>query len=83
MNVNLKLSGLYSSLFVIRFSLIFQKKLVGGIIEKSPYFLFMIRMCHSPLPDWIAVAGELALGADMGAPQDSRKGILAINSNSN
>ena len=39
--------------------------------------------CHSPLPDWIADAGELALGVDMGAPQDSRKGILAINSNSN
>ena len=30
MNVNLKLSGLYSSLFVIRFSLIFQKKFGGG-----------------------------------------------------
>ena len=30
MNVTLKLSGLYSSLFVIRFSLIFQKKLVVG-----------------------------------------------------
>ena len=30
MNVNLKLSGLYSSLFVIRFSLIFQKKIGGG-----------------------------------------------------
>ena len=40
-------------------------------------------MCHSPLPDWIADAGELALGVDMGAPQDSRRGILAINSNSN
>ena len=40
-------------------------------------------ICHSPLPDWIADAGELVLGADMGAPQDSRKGILAINSNSN
>ena len=39
--------------------------------------------CHSPLPDWIADAGELVLGADMGAPQDSRKGILVINSNSN
>ena len=39
--------------------------------------------CHSPLPVWIADAGELALGADMGAPQDSRKGVLAINSNSN
>ena len=39
--------------------------------------------CHSPLPDWIADAGELALGVDMGAPQDSRRGILAINSNSN
>ena len=41
MNVNLKLSGLYSSLFVIRFSLIFQKKLVvggGGETEKSRYF---------------------------------------------
>ena len=30
MNVNLKLSGLYSSLFVIRFSLIFQKDFGGG-----------------------------------------------------
>ena len=30
MNVNLKLSGLYSSLFVIRFSIIFQKKIGGG-----------------------------------------------------
>ena len=30
MNVNLKLSGLYSSRFVIRFSLIFQKKIGGG-----------------------------------------------------
>ena len=39
--------------------------------------------CHSPLPDWIADAGELVLGVDMGAPQDSRRGILAINSNSN
>ena len=37
MNVNLKLSGLYSSLFVILFSLIFQKNLVvvGGGTEKS------------------------------------------------
>ena len=42
-----------------------------------------LRLCHSPLPDWIADAGELALGVDMGAPQDSRRGILAINSNSN
>ena len=39
--------------------------------------------CHSPLPDWIADAGQLAWGVDMGAPQDSRRGILAINSNSN
>ena len=39
--------------------------------------------CHSPLPDWIADAGELVLGVDMGAPQDSRRGILVINSNSN
>ena len=30
MNVNLKHSGLYSSLLFIRFSLIFQKKIFGG-----------------------------------------------------
>ena len=35
MNVNLKLSGLYSNLFVIIFSLIFQKNLVVGGTEKS------------------------------------------------
>ena len=40
MNVNLKLCDLYSSLFVIRFSLIFQKKNWwwwggGGVTEKS------------------------------------------------
>ena len=46
-------------------------------------FYFISCNCHSPLPDWIADAGELALGVDMGAPQDSRRGILAINSNSN
>ena len=39
--------------------------------------------CHSPLPDWIVDAGELVLGVDTGAPQDSRRGILVINSNSN
>ena len=50
-------------------------------ILKLPNFKRM--QCHSPLPDWIADAGELALGVDMGAPQDSRRGILAINSNSN
>ena len=45
MNVNLKLSGLYPSLFlfVIRFSLIFQKKLVvGGATEKSRIFKFTV-----------------------------------------
>ena len=30
MNITLKLSGLYSSLFVIRFSLTFEKKFGGG-----------------------------------------------------
>ena len=34
MNVNLKLSGLYSSLFVIRISLVFQKKFGGGGKQK-------------------------------------------------
>ena len=41
MNVNSKLSGLYSSLFVIRFSLIFQKKNLvvgGGGNRKEPVF---------------------------------------------
>ena len=52
-------------------------------IESELNNLLTIDDCHSPLPDWIADAGELALGVDMGAPQDSRKGILAINSNSN
>ena len=45
--------------------------------------LFFEDWCHSPLPDWIADAGELVLGVDMGAPQDSRRDILVINSNSN
>ena len=36
-NVNLKLSGLYSSLFVKRFSLIFQKKLAVGENRKEPF----------------------------------------------
>ena len=34
MNVNLELSGLYSSLFVILFSLIFQKNFGGGRKQK-------------------------------------------------
>ena len=38
-NLKLELSGLFSSLFVIRFSLIFQKKIVVGGTEKSHFKL--------------------------------------------
>ena len=59
------------------------KRYIFPALNISNNFATLDYDCHSPLPDWIADAGELVLGADMGAPQDSRKGISAINSNSN
>ena len=46
MNVNLKLSGLYSSLFVIRFSLIFQKYFWwwGGDLNRKEPSLFYCKI---------------------------------------
>ena len=41
-NVNLKLSGLFSSLFVIRFSLIFEKKLAVGGKQKRAFYLNLL-----------------------------------------
>ena len=41
-----------------------------------------LSQCHSPLPDWIADAGELDMGVGTAVQQNSRKGILDITSNS-
>ena len=34
--------------------------------------------CHSPLPDWIADVGELAMAAGMAVRQNSQKGTLVF-----
>ena len=45
-NLNFKLSGLFSSLFVMRFPLIFQKTIYGGggLTEKSHKFLLATKL---------------------------------------
>ena len=37
---------------------------------------FAVEICHSPLPDWIAVVDESATEEAMVVPQNSQKGIL-------
>ena len=63
MNVNLKLSGLYSSLFVIRFSLIFQKKLVvGGKQKRAPFCCKMSQKLKGALWGHFKISKEKSQG---------------------